>query len=292
MYSISNQIEGLLTREHNRGARKLSVGIYHASDASAEAGNLVRGACLRELWYRYMGFHGTPHELESITRMYQGTAWEEYLKSTLRANRMLVSPEKRPDLYEVEFTDPRGFTVIGHTDLVLRPYQAPTVVEVKSIGGYQTERSVFPTAKGATPVPLAHHTLQAFVYASLLPNDIDKVELLYVSRITGLLQSFTIGARKGSAREMTIDNIPSGIFLSDVVDRYARLHAHLTQDTLPPRDFVAIYSASQVTMLFENRVISKRKYGDYLAGRIPIVSDPACNYCQFHETCLRNKHRI
>lgn len=290
---LSTVIEGVLEHKHQSSMRSYSIGKYHASHASIDFYNQVRGSCLRKLWYTYRGLHGKHTAIEGITRMAQGTAWEKYLRSIL-GSETLIEASDRPDLYEftelVEY-DGQKFYITGHPDLVINlKASKPVLVEVKSIGTYIDERAIFPERylknPAVRPNPQYGHILQTFVYAHMLRDKISRAELLYQSRISGSLRSFSVWSSNDN--ELFVDSRPAQINFNLILARYATLHRYLETKQLPPRDFAPNLSAYEIRRFYEHHLLSKKKYNDYVQGRTAIISDRACEFCSYLPACLRH----
>jgi CRISPR/Cas system-associated exonuclease Cas4 (RecB family) len=171
-----------------------TVGKYYPSEI---------GKCLRETWYTYKFPLPTPTELVKIFEA--GNILHHFVAEVMRS-------EKNPHVQLLETELPfklqiRDFVVSGRIDnlLLVKADNRKLLVEVKSTSRLDQDG----------PQPQHVQQLQLYMHALKIQDGV----LLYIEKNTLRCQTYTVPYHEGEA--------------AVVLDRFSRLHTHLTAGTLP-----------------------------------------------------------
>ena len=282
-----NLVERTMLWMARKQYRSKGRGTFWASEASCKFTNDFNeqetvGKCHRASYYRIAGVKPTnPPSAQSQVIFLLGNLVED----------QLVEMWKQMGIWEnnsVRWEDrPRNLS--GEFDVILREGDRKYGAECKSFYGYYANKKILGhwEGRGANKryvrgAPKDEHLMQAAIYADQTRGDLEGFKLFYCSRDENAMKEFNVTI--GPNRELLIDGQPNRYNIDQVYARYRTLEEHISNGTIPPKDYTWKLTDERVEQLFARGDLSKSVYEAHTSGKEK-ASDFHCNYCDFKDYC-------
>lgn len=264
---------------------------FYPSEASMEAENTdslyVVGTCLRQAWLKRKGTPvDKPPEASDLWRMKIGDMVHEGIVEEAKKNGIYLADE-------VEFWDDEH-KISGRVDLFVtdRKTGKVTGVEIKTVAGYSSQKSIISPSWGVAPKPKDEHVLQAGIYLDWFSKNqnVHEWKIVYIFRDDGSRAEFELTL--GPDDEIMIDGQRSYIYPKEIYKRFAELDTYLTYDMLPPRDYFLQYPMPKLIQLANIGALTAKQKEEVKKGKLIEKGDWQCNFCAFKETCWNTTNEL
>lgn len=277
----------------------------YASEASIVIDGKVYGGCLRNQWYRYLGFknRGEVNVNYALKSMF-GDAFHDTMVTLL--DRLSHDSDLRLLFKELPLYDPI-INLSGRVDgmLLHKPTDTWFGLEIKSVGDYKVKQSY--------EAPIIDHVLQALYYLNFFSKTKRKLGgwfILYMARAENYI---TKGAKHGSPLnevwEYLIQEVDEGIKITTpngilhwphisaqkIISRYNELNLYIANKQLPPRDFkgklseeeiVTQFKAEELPYKYQKEAVAKWLKAGAPPGELDLtIEDSQCRFCEFRNLC-------
>lgn len=289
---------------------KTMSGLYPTSASVQYVKNnetITVGQCLRNLWYKFQNYPFTSENTaESIDKMNIGEWFSDNLIERFKQLGLYVADE-------VPFTDPTT-GVRGRIDIIIKdPNKAPKApnrplpsqligIEVKSTGGYHNIKGPVISTRDTPLMPKIEHVMQVMLYLNYYKEyNLDTWVIIYYDRESLRKQWHKVTLDTNGSPVIT--NAQQSITLSDITikginERFNALKLHVSNNTIPNRDYQLQYSNSYLKKLADQGELNEtetksvlKKVEKYKGSNIneiqPLIikGDSECGYCSFKELC-------
>ena len=254
------------------------------------------GSCLRQVWLDKTA-HEKTNEISLKARMaaFSGNWWEDWFINQLKElhiyedSQFIASDPSKlmKGLVDVSFTNPKTNKL--------------ELIEVKTYDGsnYYGSQSILGT-KSIAPKPRMSHLLQSFRYLMIYADEVEAINLCYIDRACGdwyKYKQFRITLVDVNGKQCPyIEYNWNGVYhsvvdpdVSDVGINEAedKLLEHLSNNTIPMKEFTEVYTDTQVNDKYLDGDIAKYLYDRW--SKDPEnnpIGDFQCKYCAFSNgTC-------
>lgn len=302
-------IESPLLQDVKKGSGSLYPSSASIELSTPEKGKKVKGACLRQQYYRSTGepiSNQVPGDVkvsaligDQITEMVKDLLDQHGFQSGLQR----VAAEHSFYIPEINLSGRCDFVGYDH---VGKEYIG---IEVKSVGEWKASKCI--------EAPAEEHVMQSLIYLDHYQKEypqfnIKKWYILYISRT----ENYAIKAKKhGSPLAMVWDTYITihpkdkcavvhssngtqswkDFTIENINNRYKKLLAHLETKTIPDRDYEIQYSPETITDLYKRKELTRKmdieKVEKWLAkgapeGKLKIeMGDGECSFCSYKATC-------
>ncbi len=261
------------------------------------------GTCLRQQYYYIAGVpkSNSGRIIDKLKAAF-GNAIHDEIAEILKTSGIYIAAEKRiyRGLGEEDGLPP----ISGRCDIVLQdPVSGlPVVVEVKSSNDsswYFLKNVLRGGSKaGEEARPKEDHVAQLLLYIDYYGKyGVEKGILLYVGRATGEMKQFIIRmTEEGSAfvQSDDISEVWEHVNIHSINKRWNQLLLHISQRSLPPRDYDFQYSNQRIVNMYDNGELNKTDTATVKrklkAGKLDCEllkkGDWQCSWCDFRDICL------
>lgn len=254
------------------------------------------GSCLRSVWLDKTGHTKTnPIGLKARMAAFSGNWWEDWFidqlkqTGTYEGSNLTASDPSRfmKGLIDVSMINPKT----GNIELI----------EVKTYDGsnYYGAQAVLGT-KAVAPKPKMSHLLQAFRYLLIYRDEVDAINLCYIDRacgdwykykqfritlidVDGTFSPYIETNWNGALHTFVVAEVTE----AGIDEAELSLLSHLSDGTIPMKEFSEAYSDEVVGQRFLDGLIPKYQYDKWIKDpdNNPI-GDFQCKYCAFSNgTC-------
>lgn len=274
--------------------------------------SIIHGACMRQQWYRAMGYkESDPSGLYSQYIFAAGNMWEDWLTEQAKQMGIWVANSVKWSIPE--------YYLSGEIDILVKDPETeePVILESKtySSANYEAYKELVggPIRGGGyrMPKPKVQNLMQTALYLHYFGQEdnggVNKAILTYFDRACGgpdKNQEFVVSLVKDDFNNTLINvdthdskgehvnyNYP-GVTVEGVLNRYAELLNYLREnnENPPSPDYMHIYPDSVVNQKQQSGEISKTKYEKWLADKVKNpVGDWQCSYCSYKTICKKQK---
>ena len=259
----------------------------------------VHGACMRQQWYRCMGYEESNSSgLYSQFIFSSGNLLERFLADKMRECGVLVGTS-------IKFAIPERW-ISGELDILIRDKDGGlAIVENKtySSANYAAKKELC-GSRDTKPKPKMQNVIQAFLYQYNFRDQVNKTYLTYLDRACG-------GRDNNKEFEITVEDVNGrshprirttdfygneysyverSISMEGIFGRFDGLMTHLQNTEMPHPDFRHSFSPDEIEAKYALGEIAKTKYELYKKNpdKYP-VGDWNCSYCNYSDTCLAQK---
>ena len=281
-----------LTREQSLTEERLPH--FYPSEARAicEETGAVLGSCLRASYYRLTSIpQSDPPSARFHYIFMLGNLVEAFLIDRWKEMGLWVADG-------VRFHD-HDYNVSGKTDCFIRNFYDRKMiigVEVKSFYGYHATNEIM-GSRQSQGRPKIDQLLQTLFYAERYSHvGIPGFKMAYLARDSVQRREFnvipvvtSVGGEVQRTRPAVDGTIFHNISVEGIRRSYRLLDQAVGTDTLPARDFQAVYNKTVVEAKWTAGDISKSKYNDWKRSpaRNPI-GDWRCSYCWWQTYCYKD----
>jgi hypothetical protein len=276
----------------------------------------VFGGCIRAQVARYMqeAPSDVMHDEESLGVWMAGDQIQDVIEGRWKQAGVFVQSELPIYL--------KSHNVSGRIDTILEKEQPNGSkkkfgVEVKSKAGYYSQTSYISPNKSANPTdfrPADDHLLQSMIYMhacktepQLQPYNIDKWLIAYILRDNYAFNYFELELTddtysRGAGYPIIYSKVkPEGFIygwfsVKDIFDSFEEMEKHEKAKTLPPRDFINVYSQQELQQKAADGDLGKTHCTSIANGQFHKVTrtvngtkeplgDFQCAYCNFRSKC-------
>jgi hypothetical protein len=253
-------------------------GRYRPSDSSSvlvddNGDKYVVGSCTRQLWYRYTNAPVTDPLSASILRKMELGNMIEGAERYILGKAGVVRDHNVP----VEVPHPMipDAVISGEMDIIFDT-DPPVIGEVKS--GYGSK--FYNYVLGASGRPNESHVLQGMLYLWMY-GTAQELVFIYIDRGSSVRREHRMVL---SGNHPVINNkLWSHINITNVLERYVRLHNYIGKGVCPPPDYEQVYNQSTVESHRASGRITASARSAWYRGEA--VGDWQCRDCPFRSRC-------
>ena len=271
--------------DSERPAKKRDPIRYWPSQASADVGDKVWGACHRESFWNINGFPYTNRmDIDTIRKGLMGKASEK-TEIELAKNNPVFS-EVVPN-YKFKVNISKDIMISGEFDAIVKRGREYRIIEYKTGGGRWYRDEVFGTLY-SPGMPKAKYILQVMLYL-----DIVKIYAPLKDFKISLAEIQCVDREKcqTASHEMYLDNgypIINGnhfpkLNIQDIYDRYKKLHYAIIKNELPFGDFKSYIPLFEAKHMVKNKEIKQWQYNRW--EKSGYGCDIECAYCKYLHRC-------
>jgi CRISPR/Cas system-associated exonuclease Cas4 (RecB family) len=157
-------------------------------------------------------------------------------------------------------------------------------VEIKTGYDYQFRKEVIgnPGRKGS---PKPEHLMQTMLYLNYF-KDIPCFKMVYIDRGNAARAEYSVTLDKSSGGAIVDGKrIMKDITIPGILHRYKKLNEHLSDGTIPPRDYQLQYSPEKMKLLYDSGKLSKKDSEMYSKNKDIQKGDWNCSYCSYKDYC-------
>lgn len=242
---------------------------------------VVKGACLRAMYYRCTGAEPEPFNTRTYYIFACGNIVEDYFIEQLKQMGLWRGNSLR--LYNTDIK------LSGEIDILVEDPESKelVIVECKSTAGYYSWKEIAgnKSTKGkAKPA----HLLQLMLYLYEFRDQVKKGVLFYFNLENKERAQYIVElVEEGGRHYPKIDGVLFKTFaVEDIHDRYRLAQDYVDKKQLPPCDFIKVCTPEQVEIWQARGEVAKTKYANYKRNpeKYPIGAWE-CAYCNFRKHC-------
>lgn len=289
---------------------------FYPTEASAMSPNGVVGRCRRRTYYSQQGMV-TPeeHDIQTLGRFKVGNILEDWIRELA-----ISSGIRHDNSVKIRYNIPGSdkVQISGEVDMIYKIDDEIVGGEIKTSFGYDFESTVF--HKQTIPgMPKVEHVMQVLLYLYYYKYidtslNISRFVITYLNRgsmewiqhtiemtddfypiINGIILkniancSNPLFNLRGINIDKTRNKLMSYEFsMNSVFERYMDIYNHHESGLLVAPDYNPLYSDEEVTDHAMSGKIGKTKFADYKAGKIDVLCDKECGWCNYRQQCLKD----
>lgn len=258
------------------------------------------GKCLREAWYRIMGYKKTEPASIYLNMVASVGKWDE-VGTIERWKEMGIWVDNNVKFYNEEYV------LSGELDCILRDPETKRLIgtENKSYYGYNAEKELLGGKRPPFPGrPKFPHFLQASIYNWEFKDVLDEYRIYYLDRGNGTRCEFRIGTELIEDKnviwyqQIPSDNwnyfIPDRIYMpftiEDIYSNIKLLGEYARKKELPPNDLSKPWEPEKIEYFRAKGELAKGKYDAWKKDpdNNPVKSYH-CNYCKYRSQCAKDE---
>lgn len=274
-----NLIDSALMQPLMQSMHRLDY-VWASSMGFLSADGKVYGGCRRQEFYR---MSGAPSERRQVIENARKALYGTYCA------KAEVELAKRARVYiddEVAVLDGQH-KASGKIDLVIIDPSASTDpyigIEIKSIYSYPAIKRHIRPARGERADIKESHMAQAAFYAWKYRGSIKRWWVRYIARDTGDTGNRELSIMPDGS--LSVDGVLSGRSIDELFAWTACVHAGLTANTLPQRDFQLLWTRERMVAEAKAGNMSKPNTEKALKGHKLFYGDFQCRYCNYVSRC-------
>ena len=293
--NFTNKIDAAIyDRIVNRESKPRDAHNYWPSEASIvlldKLGNpFVQGKCLRACFYGINQYkvtnHMTPNQMRKIET---GRIIEQQEHEYARAAGILVG-------HNIKNKKQYGpIWISSEIDALYKDDESDVIIDIKSYYGYLAKKDLEGNMRKIGR-PKLDHVLQMMLYLDIF-DSVPYAKLRYIDRGDMNIVEHRVELKPYRVKQnnqyvedkITAINGESdmNISISRIMERYGRLDQYVESTTLPPRDYLPVYSANHIKYLDQLGKLSKTAKARAKSGQ-PLC-DWRCSYCTFRNQCQKD----
>lgn len=182
----------------------------------------------------------------------------------------------------VKFIDPR-YAISGESDCIIfdKDIKGLRGVEVKSGYDYKFRSEVLGTPT-KTGKPKYEHVLQTMFYIDYFKIPFN---LVYIDRGNAARGEYEITLNSDGTPNINGQKLNNGLSIPRCMSRFKQLDEHLTDGTIPRRDFQLKYSKDKLDILNNTRRLRKIQKEEFEKNKDLDLGDWQCSYCDYKDYC-------
>lgn len=301
MKNLWNQVDEHLLKKAPLTADRLPTFYPSAASTIDEVSGEVIGACLREQYYRCMGYERSDKPTAYSQYIFAaGKIWEQWIIEQFKMMGQYLGSN-------IKFVDTNRY-ISGEVDLVVKDPENEAkklILEIKTWYGYEATKQICGTAY-EHPTPKDSNVLQAFIYLDQFMGQVDKSVLMYLSRENQSRNQFEIEMveidgkhypkistfwDKATNAEKIFSYVDKRISIEGIYARYAELMEALKSGIMPKGDFRHSYTKEEIEQRFKDGLISKTAYEKWQKDKNALALGywKCKSYCDYRTTCKAQK---
>ena len=296
--SLTSLEDTFVLNDHSFSRRR--PGLY-PSEASVEyiqdGMHKVDGKCLREAWYRHMQYPKSDPAGPVLMHTADLGKWDEI---------GLIDRWKKMGLWignNIKFYR-QDLVLSGELDAILKILDKKIGYEIKTFYAYPAQREILGLKRPEVPgKPKSNQLLQALIYSWEYRNELDEYRMYYLERGNGKRVEFEVGCEEKPGpngthtcwyrqipgdywNKFNKDKVYLPFGIEDIHDRYKKLIKYIRTETLPPKDFEAIYNTEKIELLKSKGLIAKTTYEKWQKNpKKNPIGNWQCSYCAQKSRC-------